>query len=131
MLAGEPALVHGDGLQERDFVYVGDCARANLAALEQAKDGIFNVGTGAGTTINDLFDRLAAITGYTHPRQHGPARLGDVYRSFLDAGLAARELGWQPRFTLEDGLRETVAYFRKTCSSFGSRASNPPSSWAG
>lgn len=114
MLAGEPATVHGDGLQERDFVYVGDCARANLAALEQGKDGIFNIGTGAGTTINDLFDRLAAITGYPHPRQHGPARLGDVYRSYLSAGLAARELGWQPRFTLEDGLRETVDSFRRS-----------------
>lgn len=113
MLAGEPATVHGDGLQERDFVYVGDCARANLAALEQGRDGIYNVGTGTGTTINDLFDRLAALTGYSHPHQHGPERLGDIYRSFLSAELAARELGWQPVYTLEQGLRETVDYFRK------------------
>lgn len=113
MLAGEPAVVHGDGLQERDFVYVGDCARANLAALEQGQNGIFNIGTGAVTTINDLFDRLAAITGYDCPRQHGPERLGDIYRSFLSAERAARELGWRPVFTLEDGLRETVAYFRR------------------
>jgi UDP-glucose 4-epimerase len=84
MLAGEPAIVHGDGLQERDFVYAGDCARANLAALEQDRDGIFNIGSGAGTTINDLFERLAKLTGYARPRQHGPARLGDVYRSFLE-----------------------------------------------
>jgi UDP-glucose 4-epimerase len=112
MLAGSPAVVNGDGLQERDFVYVGDCARANLAALEQGRDGIFNIATGAGTTINDLFDRLAAITGYALPRQHGPERLGDIYRSFLSADLAARELGWQPLFALEDGLRETVAYFQ-------------------
>ncbi|MDT8306180.1 MAG: SDR family oxidoreductase [Anaerolineae bacterium] len=114
MLAGEPAIVHGDGLQERDFIYAGDCARANLAALEQDRDGIFNIGTGAGTTINDLFDRLAAITGYPHPRRHGPPRLGDVYRSYLSAALAARELGWQPVFALEDGLRETVAYFQQS-----------------
>ena len=77
MLAGEPATVHGDGLQERDFVYVGDCARANLAALEQGKDGIFNIGTGAGTTINDLFDRLAAITAIPTPAARS-ARPGDV-----------------------------------------------------
>ena len=102
--------MHGDGLQERDFV-VGDWP-ANLAPRTGKR--IFNIGTGAGTTINDLFDRLAAITGYPHPRQHGPARLGDVYRSYLSAGLAARELGWQPRFTLEDGLRETVDSFRRS-----------------
>ena len=114
MLAGEPAVVYGDGLQERDFVYVGDCARANLAALERAKDGIFNIGAGVGTTINDLFDRLAAITDYALPRQHGPERLGDIYRSFLNAELAARELGWQPHFTLENGLRETVNSFRRS-----------------
>jgi UDP-glucose 4-epimerase len=113
MLAGEPATVYGDGLQERDFVYVGDCARANLAALEQARDGIFNVGTGAGTTINDLFDRLAAITGYPHRRQNGPARLGDVYRSYLSAERARAELGWQPAFDLQQGLQATVASFRQ------------------
>lgn len=113
MLAGAQTTIHGDGLQERDFIYVGDCARANLAALEQNRDGIFNVGTGAGTTINDLFDRLAALTGYAHPRQHGPARLGDVYRSYLDVALAARELGWQPAFELQQGLQATVVHFRQ------------------
>ncbi len=113
MLAGQPATVHGDGQQERDFVYVGDCAQANLAALEQQRDGIFNIGVGAGTTINALFDQLAAITGYAHERGHGPTRAGDIYRSYLDAGRARRELGWQPRFDLEQGLRATVAYFRQ------------------
>jgi UDP-glucose 4-epimerase len=113
MLAGEPAIVHGDGLQERDLVYAGDCARANVAALEQDRDGIFNIGSGAGTTINDLFERLAKLTGYARPRQHGPARLGDVYRSFLSCDLAARELGWQPAFDLDQGLQATVTYFQQ------------------
>ena len=113
MLAGEPVIVNGDGEQTRDFVYVGDCAYANYLVL--AKDhqpGIYNLGWGRPTSINDIFFALANITEYPHPIQHGPAKLGETRHIYLDAKKAARELGWMPTVTLEQGLKKTVAYLR-------------------
>lgn len=113
MLSGEQARVTGDGEQERDFVYVGDCARANLLAVTKPHDsGIFNLGYGQGTSINEIFDHLKAITGYPLERQHAPAKVGETRRIFLDAGKARQVLGWEPTVDLESGLRQTVEYFR-------------------
>lgn len=113
MLRGEQARVNGDGKQERDFVYVGDCARANLLALQKERDGIYNLGWGYGTNINQIFDTLSEITHYERPRVHGPAIPGETSRIYLSAEKARRELGWQPQVSLEEGLENTVAYFRE------------------
>ncbi|MCI0395204.1 MAG: NAD-dependent epimerase/dehydratase family protein [Chloroflexi bacterium] len=112
ILAGEQVYINGDGSQQRDFVYVADCAQANLLAVTAGKNGIFNIGTGQGTTINEIFDTLREITSYPLPPRFRPARLGETYRIFLDAGKARRELGWQPTVRLADGLEQTVAYFQ-------------------
>lgn len=113
MLKGEQAHVNGDGLQERDFVYVGDCARANLLALEQERNGIFNLGWGYGTNINQIFDTLSEITHYELPRVHRAAIKGETSRIYLSAEKAKRELGWKPLVSLEEGLEKTVDYFRQ------------------
>ena len=111
MLAGRAATVNGDGLQSRDFVYVGDIARANLLALDRGS-GVYNIGTGVPTTINTIFDTLARLTGYTQPRRHAPAKPGEVRHIYLDTARAAADLGWQPEASLDAGLAATVAHFR-------------------
>jgi UDP-glucose 4-epimerase len=111
MLAGKEPVINGDGRQSRDFVYVGDVARANLLAL-QAGSGIYNVGTGVPTDVNTIFRELARLTGYRGPERHGPARQGEVQHTCLHAGRAGRELGWAAQVPLAEGLARTVAYFK-------------------
>jgi len=112
MLHGEQAIINGTGEQERDFVYVGDVAAANLAALGSGDGGIYNIGTGVGTSINEIFTRLKEATYYTLQDLHGPAKVGEVFKVYLDASKAQRELGWQSNVNLVEGLQRTVAYFR-------------------
>ena len=113
MLAGEPVIVNGDGEQTRDFVYVGDCAYANyLAVTVDHQPGIYNLGWGRPTSINEIFFALARATDYPCLIEHGPAKLGETRHIYLDAKKAGRELGWFPTVTLEDGLEKTVAYLR-------------------
>jgi UDP-glucose 4-epimerase len=111
MAAGEPVTIDGTGEQTRDFVYVGDCVTANLAALERGSGVAVNIGTGRGTTIRGIFDLLAEVAGYTTPPRFGPARKGDVRRIVLDPTLALQELGWRAQVSLHDGLKTTYDYF--------------------
>jgi UDP-glucose 4-epimerase len=111
ILKGQPCIINGDGTQQRDFVYVGDVASANLLALEKGS-GIYNIGSGIGTNINTIFALLRETTAYDQDAQYGPAKLGEVYQIYLDASIAREELGWTPTVSLEDGLQETVSYFR-------------------
>jgi UDP-glucose 4-epimerase len=112
MLQGEQAVVNGSGEQERDFVYVGDVARANLLSLDRGEGGIYNIGTGVGTSINEIFARLKTATDYGLEEVHGPPKAGEVFKIYLDADKAARELNWQPVVDLQEGLDLTVEYFR-------------------
>ena len=113
MLEGRPVTIDGDGEQARDMLYVGDVAVANLAALDHGANGTYHVSSGYDVTVNDLFRKLALLTDYSPPPQHGPRRRGDVYRIALDNSRAQRELGWQPAVQLEEGLSSTVEYFRR------------------
>ncbi len=113
MLAGKPVTINGTGEQVRDFVYVGDCAKANLATLEKGSGRTYNLGYGIGTNINQIFDGLKAITGYPQEAQHGPAKAGETFRIYLDASRAKAELGWEPTVDLQEGLRRTVEYFKQ------------------
>jgi UDP-glucose 4-epimerase len=113
MLSGEQVVINGDGEQTRDFVYVGDCARANhLALMIDHQPGIYNLGWGRPTSINEIFSTLAKITGYALPVQHGPAKVGETRHIYLDASKVKKEFGWVPTVTLEEGLEKTVDYFR-------------------
>lgn len=113
MLRGEQVLINGDGEQQRDFVYVGDCAHANLLAI-QAKNraAIYNLGAGHGTSVNQIFNALKVITGYSLSEVHGPPKVGETRQIYLDATRAKQELGWTLTVSLEDGLRQTVEYFK-------------------
>jgi len=117
MLEGRPVTIDGDGDQSRDMVHVGDCATANLAALERGDGGTYHVSTATLVTVNDLFRKLALLTGYRMEPERGPGRRGDVYRISLDNTRARKELAWEPRITLEEGLSLTVDYFRERVSS--------------
>jgi UDP-glucose 4-epimerase len=110
MLRAQPVEIYGDGLQLRDFVFVGDVARANALAA-RAGSGTYNIGTGVKTSINDVFDELARLTKYLLPSVHGAAKPGEVRASCLDAAKAGRELGWAPAVGLAAGLEQTTAYF--------------------
>ena len=114
MLNGEPVIINGDGDQERDFVFVGDCARGNLLALTtENSNTIFNLGEGKPTTVNDVYRELKQITDYPLSADHGPAKVGETRRIYLDANKAAEKLNWQPSIGLNEGLTETVEYFKK------------------
>jgi len=119
--AGTPLRIFGDGLQTRDFVYAGDVARANLAAIEAAREGqcpAINVCSGEATDINALAGELSELVAgrlgrnivEMEPPRHEPARAGDIRHSLLDPTAAAELLGWRPKVTLREGLEETVAW---------------------
>lgn len=112
LLAGEQPIINGDGKQTRDYVYVGDVVRANVAALNYAHSDYFNVGTGIETDVNELFGHLNRITGNRAQEQHGEAKPGEQMRSVLDWSKAKRLLGWEPQMKLSDGLLETVKWFQ-------------------
>ena len=112
MLEDRPITIFGTGEQERDFVYVRDVVEASVAAFEQGGGESFNIATGAGTSINRIYALLKASSAYTGEASYGPARPGDVFRIYLDVAKAREGLGWEPRYSLEDGLRETLQWFR-------------------
>jgi UDP-glucose 4-epimerase len=103
---GGTPTIFGDGLQTRDYVYVGDVANAMLLALER-DGGVYNVGTGVETSVVGLFDAIRAASGVERDPAFAPARLGELQRSVLDPSLAASELGWRPERSLADGLAAT------------------------
>jgi UDP-glucose 4-epimerase len=111
-LAGQQPLINGDGLQTRDFVYVGDVVAANLLALNYPESGTFNIGTGRETDILTIYLKLQELADSPLGPVHGPAKPGEQRRSCLDSSLALEKLGWQPKMTLEEGLAHTCAAFR-------------------
>jgi UDP-glucose 4-epimerase len=110
LAAGQPLRIHGDGLQTRDFVYVRDVASLTAALLERDAEGVFNVGTGVETPVRDLAARMCALAG-GGAVETAPAVPGEQRRSVLDAGKAARELGWRPATRLDAGLAATLEWF--------------------
>lgn len=112
MLRGRSPNIYGDGLQERDFVYVSDVVEANLAAVYRGDGGIYNIGTGAPVTIKRIHSLLQECTEFHEEPVYLPRRAGEVLKIALDSSRAARELSWEPRVSLEEGLRHSVDYVR-------------------
>jgi UDP-glucose 4-epimerase len=106
LAAGEETLIFGDGLQSRDFIYVGDVVRA-VAAAFSGRAGVYNVGTGTDTAIVDLHELCRRVSGSDRRPVFAEPRAGEVRRSVLDPSLALRELGWRAEVALESGLRAT------------------------
>jgi UDP-glucose 4-epimerase len=112
LLKGEQPTINGEGKQTRDYVFVGDVVRANLLALNYDQNDYFNIGTGIETDVNALFQRLNDAAGAGMAEHHGPAKEGEQLRSVLSNQKARRLLDWQPKVSLENGLKETVEWFR-------------------
>src|SRR5512140_569208 len=112
LLEGKPCIIYGDGGQTRDYVFVGDVARANLLAAEKRYTGALNVGTGVETDVNRLYALMARAAGVDAQPRYGPARPGEQRRSCIDPSAAAAALGWRAEVTIEEGLRRTVEFFR-------------------
>jgi UDP-glucose 4-epimerase len=109
LLAGGTPNIYGDGSQTRDYVFVADVVRALLAAADR-DGGVFNVGTGAETSVVELYDAIQEVSGVQRRAELAPARLGELQRSVLDPSLAASELGWTAERTLPDGLAATWSW---------------------
>jgi UDP-glucose 4-epimerase len=103
---GGTPTIYGDGSQTRDYTFVGDVSRAVVAAIG-SEGGVYNVGTGIETSVVDLYAAIQRAAGVEREPDFAEARLGELQRSVLDVALAARDLGWRPERSLEDGLAET------------------------
>ena len=104
----EPLTVFGDGTAERDYIYVGDVVDAVLASFGGDWHGVYNIGTGIPTSVNDLIAAMAKILGAPASVRHAPPRPVEVQRSCLDPSKAVRGGLWRPRTSLSDGLRLTA-----------------------
>lgn len=113
ILLSQPVRIEWDGEQQKDYVYVGDIARANLLSLERGGGQAYCIATGKGTSVNALFRGLVAEIGHEVPVVAAPKRPGDIYLSYFDCRKALDQLGWQAEVSLEQGLRRTVAYFKR------------------
>lgn len=118
ILEGRALTIFGDGEQTRDYVYVKDVADAfhaaatrTLPAVEKLDARGFNIGTGVGTTVNEIARLLLRAAGSHGGVEYAPARKGEQLHSFVDVAKAAQGLGWKPATALEDGLRETYRWF--------------------
>jgi len=108
MVRGEGVVINGSGEQERDFVYVDDIVRANRLAQDLLHGQIYNLGTGVGTSVNELFALMAAMTGYDAEPTYVPPKTGETFKIYLNATKARVELGWQAEVGLHEGLRRTI-----------------------
>ncbi len=114
MLEGKQPQINGDGKQTRDYVYVDDVVNANLLALNYSKSEIFNIGTGIETDVNTLFLKLRDYTGSNCDEYHAPPKKGEQLRSVLNYAKIKSELNWEPKINIEEGLKLTVDYFKKS-----------------
>ncbi len=112
MLHGKRPRIFGDGNAVRDYLYVSDVVDANVLVLEQGSGEMLNLGTGIGTSVNDIVRELQALIGFKEDAIHDPARPGEVQRIYLDASRARRVIGWEPRVGFADGLRKTLEWTR-------------------
>lgn len=109
MLDGKRPTLYGHGDAVRDYVYVGDVARANVKALEAGDNECINISTGKPTTVREIFDTLKAVTGFEQDPILKPLRPGEVEKSLAANDKAAELLQWRPEVTLHDGLERVVA----------------------
>jgi nucleoside-diphosphate-sugar epimerase len=113
LLARESPTIHGDGEQSRDFTYVEDVVDVTLKARADGVAGsLYNAGGGNRYTLNEVWETLQRIESVKIPARHGPPRPGDVRHSQADTTASVRDLGLRPRFSLEEGLRRTLAWYR-------------------
>lgn len=111
LLDGKSPFIFGDGKQTRDYVYVGDVVNANIKALTTAGQKVINIGTGVETSVNELYKRLIKVMNLEIKPIYKEARAGEVYRIYLDNKYAKEVLDWDPKVTIDEGLKKTSDYF--------------------
>ncbi|HPD18428.1 MAG TPA: NAD-dependent epimerase/dehydratase family protein [Candidatus Goldiibacteriota bacterium] len=113
ILKGERPVIFGGGKCIRDYVFVGDVARANLMALNKATNQAINIGTGIKTDVNKLYDIICKVTGFEKKALNGPDRPGDIPANYLNVQKAEKVLNWKPEISLEEGIKKTYNFFKK------------------
>jgi len=111
ILKGERPIIYGDGTQTRDYIFVDDVVRANLLALT-GKEGTYNIGTGIETSVNKLVEILSEVFGKKIEPIYTEERPGEVKRIALDGTLAKEMLGFVPQYSLYEGIKKTVEWFK-------------------
>lgn len=123
MLRGEQPTVFGDGEQSRDFNYIDNAVSANLLACSapgsECAGRVFNIATGKRATLNETFELMKPLTGYSGTIKYGPERGGDIKHSLADISLAQKHLGYKPLVSFEEGLRRTVEWYRSESKAAG------------
>ena len=116
LLAGRPVIIYGDGTAVRDYVYIDDVVDAFMCAsqLPSAVMGTYNIGTGAQTTVSEVYRLIANTLGVSSPARYSAVRTGEVHAIALDATEARHELGWKPSVNLVDGIQRTIQWLRGT-----------------
>jgi UDP-glucose 4-epimerase len=116
LLANEQPVINGNGKQTRDYVYVGDVVKANLITLNDDVCDIYNVGTGKETDVNVLFSKLNNLTRSNKEERHGPPAPGEQMRSVISSEKLFKKFNWKPSTLLDNGLKETVEFFKNNMS---------------
>ena len=111
-LKGEPLHIYGDGEQTRDFVDVRDLANANLLAYDSDAQGVFNIGTGVATTVNQLARHVIEAVDNEVPITYGPSRAGEVQDSVSDIRKATSQLGFRPAISIQQGVKDYVEWYK-------------------
>jgi len=113
ILLKEPVRIDWDGEQQKDYVYVGDVARANLLALTGGEGEAYCIAYGHGISVNALYRGIVNEVGHDVDIRRAPKRPGDIYLTYFDCTKAYRELGWRAEIGLEEGLHLTINYFKE------------------
>lgn len=113
ILKGEPPIINGDGGQTRDYTFVEDVVEANMLAIKNDINGIYNIGTGIETSVNELCNLMLKISGTDIKPVHGPAKMGEQRRSVISYNKINSEYNWTPKYYLKDGLSKTIRFFEE------------------
>ncbi len=116
MLKGDEVIIFGDGEYVRDYVFVSDVVNANIKAMSKGSGETFNIATSNGISVNELFQILKNLTGYDKDPVYKSPREGDIRKSVLSYEKAKRELDWEPKININEGLKRTVEWFKENSS---------------
>lgn len=114
IIQGKPVIIFGDGAATRDYVYVSDAVHAVLLALDSQAEGIVNIGSGDGVSVQAVYDMIMKIHGSEHPLLYEPFRLGEVFHSVLDPSSGKEVLGWETKVSFEEGVEAMYVWFMQT-----------------
>lgn len=113
ILAGDKPYIFGDGLQTRDYVFISDVVNANMKAMFNEVFGIYNIGSGIGTSVNELYDLISYALGCNEQPIYSERRVGEIQHICLDATLAHTDLKWSPEFTVQEGIQKTMKWLKE------------------